>query len=296
MCLIHVFYQICSLGSLQNHYLKEHRGALQHHKLSLDLNLSAAQYTNDGRTLFGDCISPQVSASKHDIYDDRAPSTDGVNLSNGETWQKDSGQRRKVFTSPEVEELDLNKAPPNESSMSELNVKKKTKKKEDNPVSCKSDSIMDDVLSNKRKGQRLINLPSSELAEVDTRAKNGAVSLLYFSSQCLARNQDCSTKKEVPQTSSESYESIVLKQEECSIDEYCVSSTPMGLDKNEHGVKLKRGRRMKDFRKDILPDLGSLSSEEISEDMKIIDVALRSKEYKKYRSKIASKKKCLALY
>lgn len=289
LCFVHVFYQICSLGSLHNHYLKDHRGPLQQQKLSLDLDLAATQYTNDGRTLFGDSTSPQVSAStKHGIYVDRAPSTDELNLSlsDGENRQKDTCQRRKVFTSPEVEELDLNKAPPNESSMSELNAKKK---KEDNPV---SDLIRDDVLSNIKKGQCLIDMPCSELAEVDTRAKNGAFSLLYFSSQCLGRNQDCSTKKEVPQTSSESYETIVLKQEECSTDEYCVSSTPTGLDKKEHGViKLKRGRRMKDFRKDILPNLGSLSRKEISEDIKIIDIALRSKEYKKYRSKIASKKK-----
>ncbi|KAL8539821.1 hypothetical protein ACS0TY_001432 [Phlomoides rotata] len=377
--------QICSLGSLQNHCLKEHRGALQHQKLSLDLNLAATQYTNDSRTLLGDCYTSEVSAlTEHGIY---KPSTDGLKLclrAGGQRTYEDnfiyspslqsirygydseascssksrkndsfawipgdgranlSGRnhfyqgveqcheevscnnksaRRKLFTSVEVE-LDLNKIPPNESSfepwifdpsqckpssvshesegktcwrssISELNVKKKEDSLSSqelvegtdsnrSPVSCKSDLIRDDVLSNKKK-----DIPTSKLVQQNVLpSSRGAVSLLYLS----ARNQD------LPQISSESYESIVLKQEECSIDESCVSSTPFeatGLDKIEHGVKLKRGRRMKDFRKEILPSLGSLSRKEINEDIKIMDIALRSREYKKYRSKIASKSECI---
>lgn len=143
-------------------------------------------------------------------------------------------------------------------------------------------------------------------AEVDETVRKGAVSLIYFS--CLTQNQDCSpepkkrkkscsTEREMPQSSSESYESIVLKQVERSVDEYCVSSTPpeaMGLDKKESGVKLKRGRRMKDFRKEILPGLASLSRQEISEDIKIMELALRSREYKKYRSKTGSRSDCIS--
>ncbi|KAH6818104.1 hypothetical protein C2S51_001707 [Perilla frutescens var. frutescens] len=137
-------------------------------------------------------------------------------------------------------------------------------------------------------------------AEVETTVRMGAVSLIYFS--CLARNQDhnspeskkrkksCSAEREMPESSSESYESIMLKQADCSVDEYCVSSTPseaMCLDKKGNGVKLKRGRRMKDFRKEILPSLASLSRHEISEDIKIMELALRSRDFKKYNSKNA---------
>lgn len=143
-------------------------------------------------------------------------------------------------------------------------------------------------------------------AEVDETVRKGAASLVYFS--CLALNQDCSlepkkrkkscsTEREMPQSSSESYESIVLKQVDRSVDEYCVSSTPpeaMGSDKKESGVKLRRGRRMKDFRKEILPGLASLSRQEISEDIKIMELALRSREYKKYSSKAASRSDCIS--
>ncbi|KAI3468909.1 hypothetical protein Pfo_025572 [Paulownia fortunei] len=216
------------------------------------------------------------------------------------------------------------------------------------PVSCKSDWITDDVSSNTKTGPCGIGMSNSnvspstfqnsdsslvakklvqqdvvpsiktksqssdpnneELAEVDIMVRKGAVSLIYFSLGCLARNQDhtpeskkrkesCNVEREAPQSSSESYESIVLKQPECSVDEYCMSSTPFevtSLDKKDHGVKLKRGRRMKDFRKEILPGLASLSRQEICEDIKIMELAIRSREYKKYRSKTASRSDCFS--
>ncbi|KAI3453526.1 hypothetical protein Pfo_010189 [Paulownia fortunei] len=152
------------------------------------------------------------------------------------------------------------------------------------------------------------NQKKDELAEVDSMVKKGAVSLIFFSLECLARNQDCipeatnthqicNVERDVPQSSSESYESIVLKQPECSVDDYCESSTPFelnGLDEKDHSIKLKRGRRMKDFQKEILPSLASLSRHEICEDIKIMEVAIRSREYKKYGSKTTSRSDCFS--
>ncbi|KAG8363113.1 hypothetical protein BUALT_BualtUnG0003300 [Buddleja alternifolia] len=117
--------------------------------------------------------------------------------------------------------------------------------------------------------------------------------------------ESCTIEREVPQSSSESYEAIVLKQAESSVDEYCVSSTPLeevsgldekkyGLDEKKYGLKLKRGRRMKDFRKEILPGLASLSREEICEDIKIMELAIRSRQYKKYRAKTATRNDCVS--
>ncbi|XP_073134546.1 uncharacterized protein [Henckelia pumila] len=143
------------------------------------------------------------------------------------------------------------------------------------------------------------NQKSNESPEVDLSIKNGAVSLLYLSSACLAKNRDavpCSIRrreivnaaKDVPQCSSESYESIVLKQPEINLDEYSVTSTPSEVNCSngkDYGTKLKRGRRMKDFRKEILPGLASLSRQEICEDVRIMRGAIKSREYK-YRSKM----------
>lgn len=197
------------------------------------------------------------------------------------------------------------------------------------PASCKSDCNTDDASSNTKNPKpslvvkeqveqnvtRLSETKSKSsgskkellAAEVDKTVKKAAVSLIYIS--CLARNQDhnsheskkrkkiCSAEREMPQSSSESYESIVLKQADCSVDEYCMSSTPseaMCLEKKDNGVKLKRGRRMKDFRKEILPGLASLSRQEISEDIKIMELALRSREFKKYNSKNATRNDCIS--
>ncbi|CAI9755360.1 unnamed protein product [Fraxinus pennsylvanica] len=152
-------------------------------------------------------------------------------------------------------------------------------------VECSSDSNLKSKLFDQVKG---------EAAEHDKTVKRGAVSLVYFSLQCLAGDQDCipcakNGKRDVPQCSSESYESLVLKQPESSVDEYCVSSAAPfdinGLDQMDYAKKLKRGRRMKDFQKEILPSLSSLSRQEICEDVRILQGAIRSREYKKYRAK-----------
>ncbi|XP_073055756.1 uncharacterized protein [Primulina eburnea] len=139
----------------------------------------------------------------------------------------------------------------------------------------------------------------NKLPEVDISIKNGAVTLLYLSSTCSAENQDhvpCPIRRreitnparDVPQFSSESYESTVLNQPEISLDEYSVTSTPSELNfsnEKDYGTKLKRGRRMKDFRKEILPALASLSRQEICEDVRIMRGAIKTLEYK-YRSKM----------
>ncbi|XAR70437.1 hypothetical protein NMG60_11027284 [Bertholletia excelsa] len=95
-----------------------------------------------------------------------------------------------------------------------------------------------------------------------------------------------------PQHSLDSYESIVLKLPESSTDDYCVSTRHFEVDelnRKDCGVKLKRGRgRMKDFQRDILPGLASLSRHEIREDVGIIEAVIRSREYKRMRSRMAN--------
>ncbi|KAF8111110.1 hypothetical protein N665_0076s0109 [Sinapis alba] len=91
----------------------------------------------------------------------------------------------------------------------------------------------------------------------------------------------------------DSYELHTLGIRETNTEEeFCVSS--MAMDKlnnitrdnnKEFGLKLRRGRRMKNFQKEILPSLVSLSRHEIREDMNILEAVLRSREYKKMQGK-----------
>ncbi|GAA0176660.1 hypothetical protein LIER_29580 [Lithospermum erythrorhizon] len=138
---------------------------------------------------------------------------------------------------------------------------------------------------------------NEEPPKFDSSVQRDAVSLVYFLVNGCSKVQDAveetnrteNLKKERPQYSSESFASIVLKLPESNVDDYCVTSKQYELDDTntrDCGIKLRRGsRRIKDFRKDVLPHLPSLSSKEIFEDMKIMQDALRSREYKRQRSK-----------
>ncbi|GFZ01940.1 hypothetical protein Acr_15g0005490 [Actinidia rufa] len=147
------------------------------------------------------------------------------------------------------------------------------------------------------------NKKKEELTQGDSLIQKAAESLVLFSLGSSTRNQDCRAKagsnggienegKDQPQHSLDSYEKIVLKLKESNADDYCVSSKPIEvnkLDDKDCGMKLRRGRRMKDFQRDVLPGLASLSRHEIREDVNIIEAVLRSREYKRNRSKMAGR-------
>ncbi|KAL1187716.1 hypothetical protein V5N11_010971 [Cardamine amara subsp. amara] len=95
--------------------------------------------------------------------------------------------------------------------------------------------------------------------------------------------------KEEPARSCDSYELHTLGIRETILEDIsCVSSKIIDEFNNnkEVGVKLRRGRRrMKNFQKEILSGLVSLSRREIREDLNILEAVLRSKEYKKMQGK-----------
>lgn len=143
---------------------------------------------------------------------------------------------------------------------------------------------------------------NEDSSEADLLIQRAAESLVHFSLEISSGNQDCSTKpiltetkskkKEQPQYSSDSFELISLNLKECSADDYSVSSKPLevnDIETKDFSLKLRRGRRLKDFQKDILPGLASLSRHEIVEDINILEAVLRSREYKKIRAKMADK-------
>ncbi|KAG5592965.1 hypothetical protein H5410_043479, partial [Solanum commersonii] len=135
-----------------------------------------------------------------------------------------------------------------------------------------------------------------ETSEVDDQIRRGAVSLIYLALECSEPSVVISMNKiegdqntEQPQCSSDTFEEMVLKQPETSIDDCCVTSNAFefnATERKDYGITLKRGRRMKDFQRDIMPSLATLSRHEICEDIKIMETALRSREYKRHRSKM----------
>ncbi|KAG2259904.1 hypothetical protein Bca52824_079198 [Brassica carinata] len=138
------------------------------------------------------------------------------------------------------------------------------------------------------------NEQEEEFSEVMLMAAESLVHISAVSYQ----NQDFQDKLEKGNVeprccSCDSYELHTLGISETNTEEeFCVSS--IALDKlnnitrdnnKEFGLKLRRGRRMKNFQKEILPSLTSLSRHEIREDMNILEAVLRSREYKKMQGK-----------
>ncbi|KAL3499538.1 hypothetical protein ACH5RR_038631 [Cinchona calisaya] len=138
-------------------------------------------------------------------------------------------------------------------------------------------------------------------ANDDALIRKGAVSLMYFMQEISTREDDLiadvdkmkkteKEKRDQPQRSSDSFESMVLKLQESNVEDYCVSSMPTEvneMDKKDYGIKLRRGRRLKDFQKDILPGMASLARHEICEDIRIMEGVMRSREYKRLKSKMS---------
>ncbi|KAL8244961.1 hypothetical protein R6Q59_011219 [Mikania micrantha] len=146
--------------------------------------------------------------------------------------------------------------------------------------------------------EKVINI--TEASKQDYALEKAALSLISISNQLISTvNQDFGTKSVTIETenrnenkkktitrslSVDSYESLVLKLEESitKTDTATSKTYEMNeLDPNINGIKLKRGRRLKDFQKDVLPTLSSLSKHEIWEDIKLLEGVIRSREYKR---------------
>ncbi|KAJ0256889.1 T284 protein [Hirschfeldia incana] len=139
-------------------------------------------------------------------------------------------------------------------------------------------------------------LPENERCN-EEEEEMAAESLVHISAVSY-QNQDLESKP-VSRTNSleywscDSYELHTLGISETNTEEdLCVSSMARDELNNitrdsskETGLKLRRGRRMKHFQKEILPNLTSLSRHEIREDINILEAVLRSREYKKMQGK-----------
>uniref|UniRef100_A0A9I9CLN9 Uncharacterized protein n=1 Tax=Cucumis melo TaxID=3656 RepID=A0A9I9CLN9_CUCME len=140
-----------------------------------------------------------------------------------------------------------------------------------------------------------------ESSKMRVLLQNAVETLICMSLNDSAFDHDCITKTESsemvkdqvdqPQHSCDSFELLVLNQtENKEDDEFSISSSQLSevtdMENMNFGVKLRRGRRLKDFRREILPGLSCLSRHEICEDINIMETVLRSREYRKNRAKI----------
>lgn len=132
-----------------------------------------------------------------------------------------------------------------------------------------------------------------ELTHVDTLIQGAAESLINMSMENSATlfKEVENEEREQPQCSFDSFELITMNLTHCNENDNSVSSKPYEVtdaEMKDFGFKLRRGRRMKDFQKEILPGLASLSRHEICEDINIMEGVLRSREYRKMRAKMAT--------
>ncbi|KAK9103171.1 hypothetical protein Sjap_020425 [Stephania japonica] len=146
-----------------------------------------------------------------------------------------------------------------------------------------------DVLPNEWEIDRLVAWASVSLLHISLGTSNCCeYSILDDGTERLMNEP-----KEKPQSSSDSFESIVLRQKNNSTDDYCVTSAPIDGNEIETEIKgpvasLRRGRRLKDFQRDVLPDLVSLSRHEICEDLHSIGGIVRANDFRKSRIKKGS--------
>ncbi|XP_068635111.1 uncharacterized protein [Aristolochia californica] len=135
--------------------------------------------------------------------------------------------------------------------------------------------------------------------EIDSTVHRAAESLLHIAQENSATSvsgiadaghveMDSAGKCQEPQHSCDSYESIALMLTESSSQEYLSSTKPAKENVTEEttcvGVsKSRRGMRTRDFRRDVLPGLVSLSRHEICEDLHTINEVIQSSESRRNR-------------
>ncbi|TYG42469.1 hypothetical protein ES288_D12G259300v1 [Gossypium darwinii] len=162
-------------------------------------------------------------------------------------------------------------------------------------------SELDQRSSDSNEMKHECNNNREESAEVDDLLRTAAESLIHLSLENPAFHHESSTKTESNELENEDkgnrrctsdyFELMTLQLTESSVDVYSVASKPFEiseLEGKDFSIKLRRGRRLKDFQRDILPGLACLSRHEIREDVNILEGVLRSREYKRMRAKMGN--------
>ncbi|KAK3157091.1 hypothetical protein QOZ80_2AG0116040 [Eleusine coracana subsp. coracana] len=113
----------------------------------------------------------------------------------------------------------------------------------------------------------------------DKAAANAAETLLSIFRYNSVRTADCPQSNSQisaldgnnqPQCSLDSFEKIVLNLEEVRDDGQSIPVIPLDKDAPACGIKLKRGRGMRNFQREIIPGLVSLARQDICDDLDAI--------------------------
>ncbi|PKA64172.1 hypothetical protein AXF42_Ash005185 [Apostasia shenzhenica] len=145
-------------------------------------------------------------------------------------------------------------------------------------LSSTDDSITTQLISSKNEGSFT---GKSNIEGRNATITEAAEALVRIS---LARSNtpvvEYDDESNAPQYSSDSFESMTLQLSEVQSEDHLnmpklPRSNETGKDEFESGIKLRRGRGFRDFQKEILPGLVSLSRHEICEDLHIIGCKVR---------------------
>ncbi|PAN48567.1 hypothetical protein PAHAL_9G390800 [Panicum hallii] len=124
-----------------------------------------------------------------------------------------------------------------------------------------------------------VSILQAKAHDDDTTASIAARTLLSIFQHNSARVADCpggnsttsaQNGNNEPQPSLDSFEKTVLSLEEIKDDGQSIKATPPDRGGPPCGIKLKRGRGMRNFQREIMPGLVSLARQEICEDLEAI--------------------------
>ncbi|PKA48432.1 hypothetical protein AXF42_Ash020950 [Apostasia shenzhenica] len=126
----------------------------------------------------------------------------------------------------------------------------------------------------------LISDQKIEEEEQEVSVATAAAEALVSISLGSVKLVECDGRSNQPQHSSDSFELMTLRLSEVRNEDPLAmpeSSSMNETGKEGGGIRLRRGRRLRDFRKEILPGLLPLSRHEICEDMHNIGYKLRKR-------------------
>ncbi|RLN41219.1 uncharacterized protein C2845_PM01G20970 [Panicum miliaceum] len=148
-----------------------------------------------------------------------------------------------------------------------------------------SESLVDNnvtrvlISHNQASNLQEVSILQAKAHDDDTTASIAARTLLSIFQHNSAHIADCpgsSSKTSAqsghnePQLSLDSFEKIVLSLEEIKDDGQSINATRSDREGPACGIKLKRGRGMRNFQREIMPGLVSLARQEICEDLEAI--------------------------
>lgn len=202
--------------------------------------------------------------------DSNITSSDSINLP--QTVNKDSASEEDTSSSHAVARDEI---APSIKLSTECNSHGITR---NNESSNTDDSVTTQLNSSQNEGFFIGKLKPEEWDATIVSAAKALMSIPFGCSAIPIEQPHDTNTINLPQYSSDSFERMTLQLPEVQSEDRRATTEPSNADKtgkNEGGVRLRRGRGFRDFQKEILPGLVTLSRHEICEDMHNIGYKLR---------------------